>query len=98
MSRTIRRKNAYKPWWLLKTHELNEEGIYVEVARPEKEATKILALYHSDKEQHNGPSPWFRNQEHIKMRTLVNGELARFWKDSEYEIQIERRKLHDWWD
>ena len=98
MSRTIRRKNAYKPWWLLRTHEKNEEGIYVQVPRPEKEATKILALYHSDREQHSSAGKWFRAQEHVKMRTLVKGELARFWKDNEYEIQVERRMLNDYWD
>jgi hypothetical protein len=66
MSRTIRRKNAYKPWWLLSTWESNGYGFWSRCPRPEKEAIKVMAVYHSDKDQHNNASSWFRTQEHKK--------------------------------
>ena len=99
MSRTIRRKNAYKPYWLYSNYERTETGIWERIPKGPKELAVCMARYHGDKDQHSNASKWFRSQEHNDMKSLSKGELARFWKDPEnYEVQIVRRLKRDYWD
>ncbi len=97
MSRTIRRKNAHcRHWWF--TDYVCIDGRWQTVKLEGKELAKKLHKYHGDGLDGYSPNKWFRSEEHNKMKSLSKGELSRFWKDPEYEVQIERRLLHDYWD
>lgn len=100
MSRTTRRtKDGQRPYWLYKTYKRNDEGIWGSYPKDPEVLVKDVARYHSDKDHHNSANKWFRTKEHNEIKMLVKEELARFWKDPEkYEVQIDRRKKHDWWD
>jgi hypothetical protein len=97
MSRTIRRRSAYDVKWATTTWETNNNWVWVRVPKDPVTLARDLAKFHSDKKR-QGISKWFRREEHVSMRSLVKGELARFWKDPEYEVQVERRRKHDYWD
>jgi hypothetical protein len=90
VSRTIRRTKGAPCYWLHAVNHawLTEEEVKVNLRR---NYTDCGYSYHSM------PSKWFRNNEQRSFRTYAKTELSRFYKDNDYELQIRRRHMRDWW-
>jgi hypothetical protein len=88
MARTIRRKSGeqwYKPY--------SVQG-YTEEELAVKKRRFHMDLYYS----WNSPSPWFRNMVERQHRMSTKTQLAKFYKDLDYEIQLKNKPQMPYWD
>ncbi len=96
MSKTVRR-NKGKPMpkdWFKYTYK---KGFFYET--PEEEYKKKVAIYHSDKAKWAyHVSHWFRNDVEHGHRALIRQELSKFYKDTDYEVQVRNKPRLPWWD
>lgn len=96
MSNTVRRKKGYKGWGFGTVWA--EDSSMGRVKASPEEVRKQLIRLQMDRSMHCGPSPWFKRREHKVYKMIVKTEIANFWKNPEYEIQVQNRKKVDYWD
>lgn len=105
MARTIRRKH-YVPGWVTEKAfyfidpktGVECRGGYIQLEGAER--AKQLRWWHEDKSCWWGvrpPKPC-RIEIETRHRIAAKGELARWLKDFEYEVQIRRKGQLVWWD
>lgn len=96
MSRTIRRKSGKEPRWVRTTWSWPFGG---RIKMEGKELQKSLVKYHSDWGYgRNSPSKWFRSREEATFRSQNKVQLARFYKDFEYEVIMKSKYKMPYWD